>query len=71
MASPAGSGIRPTPYPSQRGQWDAETVYKPFAIFDGRRWLLWYNGRKGDCEQIGVAIHEGEGLGFQETIDPK
>jgi hypothetical protein len=36
----------------------------PFAIFDGKRWLLWYNGRKGELEQIGVATHDGEDLGF-------
>ena len=29
-----------------------------------RRWLLWYNGRRGGVEQIGVAIHDGEDLGF-------
>ena len=27
-------------------------------------WLLWYNGRKGGVEQIGLALHEGEDLGF-------
>jgi predicted GH43/DUF377 family glycosyl hydrolase len=47
-----------------KGQWDADAVYKPYAIFDGRRWMLWYNGRRGGVEQIGVAIHEGEDLGF-------
>lgn len=47
-----------------QGKWDADAVYKPFAIFDGKRWLLWYNGRKGGAEQIGVAIHDGEDLGF-------
>ena len=46
------------------GQWDAHACYKPFALFDGKRWLLWYNGRKGDLEQIGVAMHDGEDLGF-------
>jgi predicted GH43/DUF377 family glycosyl hydrolase len=46
------------------GKWDADAVYKPFAIFDGKRWLLWYNGRRGGVEQIGVAMHEGEDLGF-------
>jgi beta-1,2-mannobiose phosphorylase / 1,2-beta-oligomannan phosphorylase len=63
---PANPIIRPGP-----GQWDADAVYKPFAIFDGQRWLLWYNGRKGDREQIGVAIHDGEDLGFPEATDPK
>lgn len=47
-----------------RGQWDHDACYKPFAIFDGRRWLLWYNGRRGGLEQIGVALHEGLDLGF-------
>ena len=49
---------------TQPGKWDADSCYKPFALFDGKRWLLWYNGRKGDVEQIGVAMHDGEDLGF-------
>jgi predicted GH43/DUF377 family glycosyl hydrolase len=44
--------------------WDASAVYKPFAIYDGKKWLLWYNGRNGGFEQIGVAIHKGKDLGF-------
>jgi predicted GH43/DUF377 family glycosyl hydrolase len=56
---PANPVIRPGP-----GQWDQDAVYKPFAVFDGRRWLLWYNGRKGGVEQIGLALHDGEDLGF-------
>jgi len=47
-----------------KGQWDADACYKPFAIFEGGRWVLWYNGRKRDLEQIGMAAHEGEDLGF-------
>ncbi|HTL56166.1 MAG TPA: family 43 glycosylhydrolase [Candidatus Limnocylindrales bacterium] len=46
-------------------QWDHDACYKPYAIFDGSRWLLWYNGRHGSLEQIGVAFHEGEDLGFR------
>lgn len=45
-------------------KWDQDACYKPFAVFDGWRWLLWYNGRRGSVEQIGLAIHEGEDLGF-------
>lgn len=45
-------------------KWDHDSVYKPFAIFDGRKWLLWYNGRRGGVEQIGLASHDGEDLGF-------
>jgi predicted GH43/DUF377 family glycosyl hydrolase len=56
---PANPVIRPG-----QDRWDQDAVYKPYAIFDGRRWLLWYNGRKGGVEQIGLALHEGEDLGF-------
>ena len=49
---------------TQQGQWDADACYKPYALFDGKKWLLWYNGRRGQFEQIGVAIHEGRDLGF-------
>jgi predicted GH43/DUF377 family glycosyl hydrolase len=47
-----------------KNQWDQDAVYKPYAIFDGKQWMLWYNGRKGGVEQIGLALHEGEDLGF-------
>jgi len=47
-------------------KWDHDAVYKPYAIFDGRRWLLWYNGRRGGVEQIGLATHDGEDLGFDD-----
>ena len=47
-------------------QWDHDACYKPYAIFDGQKWLLWYNGRRGHLEQIGVVLHEGEDLGFVE-----
>ncbi len=45
-------------------KWDHDACYKPYAIFDGTKWLLWYNGRHGRLEQIGVVLHEGEDLGF-------
>ena len=51
---PGNPIIRPTP-----GGWDADACYKPFAVFDGTRWMLWYNGRRKSVEQIGVAVHEG------------
>ena len=46
------------------GKWDADACYKPFALFDGLQWRLWFNGRHGPVEQIGLATHEGEDLGF-------
>jgi predicted GH43/DUF377 family glycosyl hydrolase len=39
--------------------WDADACYKPFVLPDGNRWMLWYNGRRGEVEQIGLAIHGG------------
>ena len=56
---PANPIIRPG-----QDKWDHDACYKPFAIFDGRQWLLWYNGRRGGFEQIGLALHPGESLGF-------
>jgi hypothetical protein len=54
------------------GYWDHDACYKPSAVFDGAKWLLWYNGRHGHFEQIGVAFHDGEDLGFPaETNDPR
>jgi predicted GH43/DUF377 family glycosyl hydrolase len=47
-----------------KDQWDADACYKPYAIFDGAKWLLWYNGRRKDVEQIGVAMRPGRELGF-------
>jgi predicted GH43/DUF377 family glycosyl hydrolase len=44
--------------------WDHDAVYKPAALFDGKRWMLWYNGRHNFVEQIGLAMHDGEDLGF-------
>lgn len=51
--------LAPTP-----GGWDEDACYKPFAVFTGREWLLWYNGRRGHVEQIGLAYRMGEDLGF-------
>ena len=49
-----------------KDKWDHDACYKPYAIFDGTKWLLWYNGRHGSLEQIGVVVHEGEDLGFDQ-----
>ncbi|MDR1814935.1 MAG: hypothetical protein LBR18_08850 [Tannerella sp.] len=53
----------PIIFPSP-GEWDASACYKPFAVQEKDRWLLWYNGRNGNLEQIGLVIHEGKELGF-------
>jgi len=43
------------------GKWDGEACYKPSVVYeeDHDRWLLWYNGRKGGEEYIGLVIHNG------------
>ena len=45
-------------------EFDQDACYKPYALFDGKRWLLWYNGRHGWLEQIALVLHDGEDLGF-------
>ena len=51
------------------GSWDGLSVYKPYVLKDGDRWVMWYNGACYDekiwcVEQIGLAYHEGDDLGF-------
>ncbi len=43
---------------------DADACYKPTAVFDDARgmWMLWYNGRKGKDEYIGLAEYAGRNL---------
>jgi len=51
----------------RRGEnaWESEAVYKPTVILSGQKWWLWYNARRSDWrEQIGLANHIGEDLGF-------
>ncbi len=43
-----------------------QACYKPYAILDGPRWMLWYNGRREGLEQIGLVTHKGEDLGFDQ-----
>jgi predicted GH43/DUF377 family glycosyl hydrolase len=50
--------------------YDCEGEYKPFLVWEEKnnRWLMWVNGRRGPVEQIGVMIHEGEDLGFDDPV---
>jgi predicted GH43/DUF377 family glycosyl hydrolase len=47
--------------------WDHSACYKPYAIYDKDRWMLWYNGRANGKEQIGLATHMGQDLGFPRS----
>lgn len=53
-------------------KWDHDACYKPFVLYDAdeKKWRLWYNGRKAHSEQIGMAYHDGEGLGFPSDFPP-
>ena len=55
--------VEPTP-----GAWDSAAVYKPSVVRDeaNDRWLLWYNGRTGGREYIGLVEHKGLDLGPTE-----
>ena len=46
------------------GTWDADACYKPSVLWSEKQkaWLLWYNGRNGSPEYIGLAQHEGRSL---------
>jgi predicted GH43/DUF377 family glycosyl hydrolase len=56
---PSNPIIAPSP-----GTWDHDACYKPYAILNETTWMLWYNGRHGSVEQIGLATHAGLDLGF-------
>ena len=44
------------------GAWDADACYKPSALYDAENdlWRLWYNGRCGGVEYIGLATMQGD-----------
>ena len=43
------------------GTWNGSACYKPSCVRDetNNRWMLWYNGRNGAPEYVGMAVHEG------------
>lgn len=50
--------VVPTP-----GGWDAAACYKPSALWDEEnKWMLWYNGRIGSDERIGLVTKHGREL---------
>ena len=51
---------------STEGSWDSDAVYKPDLLYDGSKWMLWYNGRKNDLEQIGMATLDSHDFGFPQ-----
>lgn len=62
--------------PSKDG-FDRSACYKPCAVLDGNKWLLWYNGRNGfengvdgggGPEQMALVTHEGADLEFPKEL---
>ena len=46
------------------GFWDVNYVSKPWMLFEGDKWRMWYTGHRGLESNIGCIIHNGEDLGF-------
>lgn len=44
--------------------WNRDAIYKPAAIREKDRWILFFNARRRYIEQIGLAKHQGVDLGF-------
>ena len=60
------------PEPAE-GSWNCDAVYKPFVAYDekNQQWLLWYNGRCGGLERIGVSRLQGKNFGsFEQRAGP-
>jgi predicted GH43/DUF377 family glycosyl hydrolase len=57
------SSVNPIIAPDE-GAWDGEACYKPYVICEDNRWMLWYNGRRGNVEQIGLATLDAQELPF-------
>jgi len=51
---------------STEHSWDSDAVYKPDLLYDGSKWMLWYNGRRGVSEQIGLATLDSHDFGFPD-----
>ncbi|MBQ6066284.1 MAG: hypothetical protein IJK89_05635 [Clostridia bacterium] len=53
--------LNPLVFPTP-GEWDADSCYKPSALYDPAtdRWRVWYNGRCGNAEYIGLAEKQGD-----------
>lgn len=52
---------------ASKTDWDYDSVYRPAVLKETSRWVLWFNGRHGGPEQIGLAVHQGLDLGFPPT----
>ena len=53
--------------------WNCDAVYKPYVLYDEAtsRWLLWYNGRCGGLERIGVSSLHGDFGRFGDRAKPE
>ena len=49
----------------RRDSWNCDAVYKPFVVHDevSQQWLMWFNGRCGGLERIGMASMRGDSFG--------
>lgn len=47
-----------------KGSWDSDACYKPTAVWNekDKKWMLWYNGRTGSHEYMGLAEYNRRNL---------
>ena len=57
------STLNPVIVPS-KGKWDSDACYKPTAVWNEKdgKWMIWYNGRTGENEYIGLAEYNKRNL---------
>lgn len=57
------SPLNPIVFP-EREKWDADACYKPTVVWNEAegKWMLWYNGRSGAAEYIGLAEYDKRDL---------
>ena len=53
------SPLNPLVSPTEGG-WDGDACYKPSVLFEDGVWRLWYNGRCGKPEYVGMAEFDGD-----------
>ena len=48
-------------------EWDRDAIYRPAAVMTEKGWVMFFNARRRFKEQIGMATHDGQSLGFADN----
>lgn len=54
------------PGPLNFFEWDRDAIYRPAAVMTEKGWVMFFNARRRSKEQIGLATHDGQSLGFAD-----